>query len=85
MRITKAITALTPTRALTRNADGEIITLRRVQEIPADWSHMGVGAMRARIAEQEAHAAKLADEARCEADGFITVYPPRDAIFTGLE
>ena len=64
MRITKAITALTPTRPLTRNADGEIITLRRVQEIPA---------------------ARLADEARCEADGFITVYPPRDAIFTGLE
>ena len=48
MRITKTITALTPTRPLTRNA-------------------------------------RLADEARCEADGFITVYPPRDAIFTGLE
>ncbi|WP_190305770.1 hypothetical protein [Roseicitreum antarcticum] len=85
MKITKTITALTPTRPLTRNADGEIITLRRVQEIPADWSHMGVGAMRARIAEQEAHAAKLADEARCEADGFITVYRVHDATFTGFK
>lgn len=82
---TNWVSQLTPTLPLTRTADGQIITLRRVQEIPADWSHLSLGAMRARIDAQEAHAAKLADDARCEADGFITVYPPRDFVATGLE
>lgn len=79
------VSQLTPARPLTRTADGQIAPLRRVQQVQTDWSHLSLGAMRARVDAQEAHAARLADEARCEADGFITVHPARDMIVTGLE
>lgn len=74
---------ITPDAPTDTTSDGAKIKVRDVTLIPPELEGYPISVIQWGLRERADYAARLAAEAACDADGFVTIHPPRAAA-TGI-